>query len=549
MSRAMTKARLDAPARRDVRLTAPFAIAAVIAAGCSSGAGLPNTAGALCADDSQCGLTTWCRSGQCVSLGSGLELSFPQSTRNKIDVLFMIDNSPGMDAMQADLKSKFAGFVKAFQDLADQGTYLDLHIGVVTSDYGAGATGAPGCTPSSLVGGGDQGKLQALGKKADPSCVKPKKANYIEYAFGPMGPISSNLPDNTDLLTEFGCMASVGSSGCGFEHQLESVYAALHGNIPENRGFLRDDALLEVIFFTNEDDASAPPDSDIFDKNKVAQYGFEDSYSRQTRFAVQCGDPRAFPPYADSGGPLPGCVPAPNLDGVSGPGKQYGVNRYIWFFNSVRAQGGAKDSPLDVVLIAIDAPEDPFQVLLSNPATPAGQPYRSCGLLDEASNPPCVPVLQHSCVNPTKPSLFGDPAVRLNTVVRSVLQHQVQSICDDDYSLAVKFATWGPDTIGVGCIPKALPRDAMGNLKLDCVVEDVIQNADGTITRNELRQCDATASNIPCWTIDPNDRCAGAGGLPGISPDGVGLTIHRGQTGGLDNPAPPHTTTHLDCAL
>src|SRR5205085_11472488 len=105
----------------------------------------------------------------------------------------------------------------------------------------------------------------------------------------------------------FTCMASVGAGGCGFEHQLEAVYAALHNNLPENAGFLRDDAVLVVVFLTNEDDASAPPDTDVFDKNLVALYGPEDSYHRQTRFAVMCGDPPASPPDGDSGGPLAGC--------------------------------------------------------------------------------------------------------------------------------------------------------------------------------------------------------------------------------------------------
>ncbi len=65
-------------------------------------------------------------------------------------------------------------------------------------------------------------------------------------------------------------MASVGALGCGFEHQLESVYAALNktnalsnGNGP-NGDFLRADAVLAVVFVTNEDDASADPATRTF---------------------------------------------------------------------------------------------------------------------------------------------------------------------------------------------------------------------------------------------------------------------------------------------
>src|SRR5262249_26355805 len=147
--------------------------------------------------------------------------------------------------------------------LAQRGLYADLHIGVVTSDYGAGATGASGCTPSGPEGGGDQGRLIALGKRAVSNCQAPVGARYLRYTFGASGPVETNLPEGQDLIQTFTCMSSVGAQGCGFEHPLESVRAAL--TVPQNRGFLRDDALLLVLLLTNEDDASARPDTDIFD--------------------------------------------------------------------------------------------------------------------------------------------------------------------------------------------------------------------------------------------------------------------------------------------
>src|SRR5439155_3388342 len=124
-------------------------------------------------------------------------------------------------------------------------------------------------------------------------CKAPLNAPFIKYRFGPGGMDAANLPPGQSFAQTMGCMMAVGQSGCGFEHQLESVYAALHNDV-ENAGFLRDDAALALFFLTNEDDASAPPTTDVFDKNKTAQYGYEDSYSRQTRFAIQCGG--QFPP-------------------------------------------------------------------------------------------------------------------------------------------------------------------------------------------------------------------------------------------------------------
>src|SRR5262249_24934971 len=151
-----------------------------------------------------------------------------------------VDNSGSMDKMQEELRNRFDQFFQPFQKLAaDHGTFADLHIGVVTSDFGAGRNSGS-CDPA---GGGQRGHLQALGVAAPPSCRRPLRSNFIEYRFGPGGAAeSSNLPDGQNLVQTFTCMASVGSKGCGFEHSLESVYTALHDGIAENQGFLREDA-------------------------------------------------------------------------------------------------------------------------------------------------------------------------------------------------------------------------------------------------------------------------------------------------------------------
>ncbi len=452
-----------------------------------------------------------------------------QNIKNKVDVLFMVDNSNSMAAMTEELKARFNQFFKVFQDLADKGTFADLHIGVVTSDYGAGATGAPGCQPSP---GGQLGKLQAVGVAAAAGCKPPNGSNFISYDFA-NGGTANNLPTGQDLVATFTCMASAGQGGCGFEHQLESVYAALHNNLPENAGFLRDDALLTVVFLTNEDDSSAPPDSDMFDKNKTAQYGYEDSY-RSTRFGIVCGpDPGQLPPYADSMGPLSNCKAAPNIGG-GGPGKEYDISRYIQFFTKPAQQGGIKVNPADVILVAIDAPADPVQIILSNPGTPSGSPYVQCGQLNEASNPPCVPVLQHSCQNPQQPGFFGDPPVRLNTVVNAAVNHGISSICDSDYTGALmNLANLIVSNIGGGCIPSALPD--VNNP--DCVVEDVTRNTDGTTTVSEIPECANPPTAFPCWRLEKKDACMAT------SPQGVGITIDRNGM-----PAPANTDASVACA-
>jgi hypothetical protein len=457
-------------------------------------------------------------------------LEYSEVKRDKVDILFMVDNSASMEAMSMELRARFDQFLKVFSDLAAGGTYADLQIGVVTSDFGAGQ-GSNGCQASP---GGQSGKLQAIGVAADQSCKAPQGANFIKYAYTADGTNPNNLPQGQDLNTTFTCMASVGTQGCGFEAQLESVYAALHNNIPENVGFLRDDAILAVVFLTNEDDASAPPDTDVFGKDPslVPEYGYLDSFSRQTRFAIVCGpDPGELPPYGDSMGPLSNCHAAPNLNGA-GPGKEYDISRYIQFFSKPAIAGGVKASPQDVILVGIDAPSDPFQVILSNPGTAAGQPYMTCPTLDEKSNPPCVPVLQHSCQNTAQPGFFGDPAVRLNQVINSVAQHSISSICDADYTGALqKVGDLITSNLLPGCFKTMLPDQP------DCVVEDVTTMDDGTTQVSVIPKCSDPQSVWPCWTLDVKEDCSK------VSPQSLGFTIQRNGA-----PVPAHTNARVVCS-
>jgi hypothetical protein len=353
----------------------------------------------------------------------------------KLDLLFMIDDSSSMSAAADELRLHAADFLSMFDDLAAAGVFVDLHVGVVTSDYGAGATTVGGCQASP---GGKKGLLQAHGAAADAGCLGPAgDARFLELAYDQHGgaPVS-NLPAGQDLAHTFRCMAAVGTNGCGFEHPLESVYAALHNRV-ENSGFLRDDALLSVVFLTNEDDGSAAPDSTIFDSDRP-ELGAYDTF-RQVRYGIVCGDPAVAPPYGASHGPLTDCVPAPNPAGR--PDRAYDVSRYIDFFTRPKSEGGVKADPSWVSLVAIDGPDTSIETLLVKRGT-------GLGLAPSTSYEPCGPVIslecfpreQHTCQNRAMPQFFADGAVRLNTVVRAVASHQIASICGENLDAAPDYA-------------------------------------------------------------------------------------------------------------
>jgi hypothetical protein len=185
------------------------------------------------------------------------------------------------------------------------------------------------------------------------------------------------------------------------------------------------------MYVTDEDDCSAPPDTDLF--NKDAPYGMEASY-RCTNYGIVCGNPPQLAPYGDSGGPLMGCRGAPNTNGnVSGPppageGKLFDVNRYIDFFQSL------KPDPRDVLLAAITAPSEPFVTVVGDPGR--NDPTRAGGYADCAAGAmigtqTCAVLLGHSC--DATAGFVGDPAVRINQVVTAV-NGQVSSLCQQDYT-------------------------------------------------------------------------------------------------------------------
>jgi hypothetical protein len=156
----------------------------------------------------------------------------------KVDLLFVIDDSISMDDEQAALIAAFPDFITAMQtELADTDGY---NIGVITSDAYAGD---PTCAP------GQRGVLvtQTAGDQS---------SNQV------CGPYSSGARHMTeqedDLAARFSCAAQVGVAGDPDERPIEAMLAALSAEMNGpgdcNTGFVRDDALLVVVLITDEED-------------------------------------------------------------------------------------------------------------------------------------------------------------------------------------------------------------------------------------------------------------------------------------------------------
>lgn len=412
---------------------------------------------------------------------------FPQQSPNKVDLLFVLDDAPSMSVKLASLKAAVPAFVAALDARMPP---LSYHLGVITADLGAGpqTLGALGCHP-----GGDGAKLHDTGGRGG---VRYIDDNRIQNA--------QNVDDVTAALS---ALVDVPATGCELRQPLEAAYRALHDQLPENVGFLRSDALLAVVFVSDADDCSAPPNTDLFDP-AATQYGTLDRF-RCTQFGIACNG-MPVPSTAVSG--LTGCTSQTMADG----GKLFDVDKYTNFFAKPAAQGGVKVDPRNVILVGITAPSDPVGVTITSPC--AG----------DASVAMC-PTLNRSCIAATDASYFGDPAVRLDAVVSSVRYANLASVCTRDDANALDAAVQSIASLtGVGCLPTPIAKRTDGSP--DCVVTDVTANPDGSTSTRAIPSCAENGHVTPCWELVDVDSCAKVD----VDRNGAAPT--------------PGTTTQISCA-
>jgi hypothetical protein len=238
------------------------------------------------------------RTGHCIRGGYCTEVE--TRIKRAADLLFVVDDSGSMSQEQAALRDQFPLLITSLTNgRTSSGAHFpaltDLHLGVVSTDMGlAGiANNYPGCNTARHVRGGDDGILLHPGVTG-PGCNTDYPA-FLTYTEG--------RDDSSKLATDFGCISSLGTAGCGFEQQLEAGLKALwpknymdlegnvyppeknpilflsttaegrygHGDVPAaeggNGGFLRPDALLAIVVVTDEEDCSSKNTSHFVSTN------------------------------------------------------------------------------------------------------------------------------------------------------------------------------------------------------------------------------------------------------------------------------------------
>jgi MYXO-CTERM domain-containing protein len=320
----------------------------------------------------------------------GLAAPAAAQTRN-VDVLFVVDNSTLMAEEQVKLIESF----QTFQDVLAQlpGGLPDLHIGVVSSNMGAGPVQINNCQ-----GDGDDGILQVgpyFGDPDVPDCATRPEGRFISDIALPDGTRDRNYDGS--MADTFACIARLGTNGCGFEQHLGAMRAALSDFTPENAGFLRDDAVLAVVVVANEDDCSAS-DTALYDPG-AQEFGPISSF-RCTRFGITCTEPID----GDTLGPLSNCAPDFQSDYLTNP------QEFVDFLTTL------KGDPQRVVFGAITGPSEPVAIGL-DPNNPDNQ--RLLG----------------SCM--TSVDDEAAPAIRLNWLAAQFAHGSQSTVCSSDQTGAL----------------------------------------------------------------------------------------------------------------
>jgi hypothetical protein len=374
----------------------------------------------------------------------------------KLDLVFMVDNSLSMVQEQDSLAVNFPRFMEELQKVGD----IDLRVGVVSSNVGAGGAGGP------CMGLGDGGQF-----KVNPGCGLEPGAKFLSMD-------RDGNKNFTGPLTEaFGCLAKLGTQGCGYEHQLQSVRFALYSD--QAKQFLREDAHLGIVIITDEDDCSGDPESTLYAETRPG----ENPNLRCATAGHLCGGQPIT--AATFTAPLASCTPFERTNDEQGKRQRLiNVSEFVDHIKGIKA-----GSPFKVLVSGIIGWDES-----------AGASYniaRNDGVLD--LSPICA----------SAAGAWAMPGVRLKAFIDAFGgQGSVHSICQGDLRQALTDIgkNFGGNISGFCFDEPLLDADsAQPGLQPDCAVS--IRPTTGGPASVVPRCADATS--VDCWELQSQAQCAG----------------------------------------
>jgi len=213
--------------------------------------------------------------------GSGADEGSSGEGCQKVDFLFVIDNSGSMGDEQDSLIASFPGFMQTIQTTLTDAQ--DYHILVTDTDAAWGGE----CTILCDFFGGTCPDIPSYPcDTGAPSVCDTTLGAGVTY---PLGSDATNQPcafssgmrymDTTqpDLSAAFQCAAKVGSDGDGNEKAMSAMVGALSEELALpggcNEAFVRDDAILVVTLITDEEDKGSTGIPEGWYANIIASKG------------------------------------------------------------------------------------------------------------------------------------------------------------------------------------------------------------------------------------------------------------------------------------
>ncbi len=411
------------------------------------------------------------------------------SINRNVDILFLIDDSSSMRLLQDNLIRNFPTFITRLQDPPG---LPNVHIAVVSQDMGAGDGSISSC---STIGKG--GIFQYTARGTCTATNLQAGATYI----ADIGGIRNYTGNLADVFT---CIAALGETGCGFEHQFAALLRALgaDGSPPpvENQDFLRPDAYLAIIMLTNEDDCSEVQGSQFFDTNVntnlASQLGPPINF-RCNEFGHLCDD-------ASANKVRPGRL-APNAD----------LNSMVTYSNCTSNETGQnlrtvadtanrikalKADPGMIAVASIQGPPTPYTVTWKAPNTAD----TSCSA---ASCP--WPAIAHSCT--ATDGSFADPGIRTAEFAGAFgANGLVLPICTNDYAPSLdRAAQMINGLLGPPCIPGLIGLNPATG-EPDCKITERTRSATGMTATKTVPACAENGNVAPCWQLQSSATCVGS---------------------------------------
>lgn len=438
--------------------------------------------------------------------------------KREVDILFNIDTSLSMVQEQDNLARNFPQFMQVLGNIV--GGLPDIQVGIITPDLGAGRS----VIGSNCIPGGERGSLRVI-----PGCgVDPATVRYLSVRAGgtaPNFPVPNGMTVQQALESTFGCLAKVGTNGCGQEHHLQATRVALYdqfdeirvqGGFGRNAGFLRRDAFLAIVIIADEDDCSAPIEKAPEQGGPPAGQGFFEIDHQGQAGSLRCSINGhvcngVHPPAAAFSSPLTNCQAADASDPEL---FLFDVDEIV---SSIRALKPGR--PDKILVSAITGwPDDAANAQYTIQRNPTN--------MDWESGPACT-------------SADGDaaPAVRLKKFVDAFGENGlVTSICNTNLGPALmKIGQKLADILQKTCIDAPLydTNPATPAIEPDCrVIETIPVQGGAGESETLLRQCGSPGAGLPCWRLKADATC------------GSGFQIDTDR-GGV--PAPQNTLQKISC--